>query len=89
MGRLAASTTESLRTLRRELERGGPTGAPSTLSGRPGVGPEEGHSGAEGAPARCGADWRRPDAYWRCTQRPGHRGRHRMRRTPGPDRPVR
>lgn len=28
---------------------------------------------------RCRADWRRPDGYWACVRRVGHRGRHRMR----------
>ena len=27
---------------------------------------------------RCGADWRRPDGYWRCARPVGHGGRHRM-----------
>lgn len=35
-----------------------------------------------GSAARCEADWRRPDGYWRCTREAGHRGRHRMRAAP-------
>jgi len=30
--------------------------------------------------ATCRADWRRPDGYWRCVRKPGHNGRHRLRR---------
>ncbi len=30
-------------------------------------------------PSGCRADWRRPDGYWACTRRAGHRGRHHMR----------
>lgn len=36
----------------------------------------------EGHSDRCGADWRRPDGYWACVRRAGHRGRHRMRSNP-------
>jgi hypothetical protein len=37
------------------------------------------HADAEGQSDRCRADWRRPDGYWACSRRAGHRGRHRMR----------
>lgn len=40
----------------------------------PAAAPGTGHASS----ARCSADWRRPDGYWRCDREAGHTGRHRL-----------